>query len=132
MLNNLANLKEKFTNKLTWSVFRHDRMSLSVFSHNATKAFISALILSHLETWKKKVNYQTIKDMVKENYSNPKIITFVLTMCVSVCVCVYICWLTMVKGDPKATFSIATTSKVWRRVLFLSLDCSTLPLIHTL
>ena len=34
----------------------------------------------------------------------------------------------VVKGDPKAPFSIATTS----RALLLSLDCSTLPLIRTL
>ena len=35
---------------------------------------------------------------------------------------------TVVEGDPKAPFSIATTS----RTLLLSLDCSTLPLIRTL
>ena len=38
---------------------------------------------------------------------------------------------TLVEGDPKAPFSIATTRRC-RGVLLLSLDCSTLPLIPTL
>ena len=38
----------------------------------------------------------------------------------------------LVEGDPKAPFSIATTPRCRRRALFLSLDCSTLPLIRTL
>ena len=35
---------------------------------------------------------------------------------------------TLVKGDPMAPFSIATTPRCWG-VLLHSLDCSTLPLI---
>ena len=38
---------------------------------------------------------------------------------------------TLVEGDPKAPFSTATTLRC-KGVLLLSLDCSTLPLIHTL
>ena len=38
---------------------------------------------------------------------------------------------TVVEGDPKAPFSIATTLKC-RGALLLSLNCSTLPLIRTL
>ena len=37
----------------------------------------------------------------------------------------------VIKGDPKASFSIATTPRC-REVPLLSLDCSTLPLIRTL
>ena len=39
---------------------------------------------------------------------------------------------TIVEGDPKAPFSIATTPRCRGRALLLSLDCSTLPLMHTL
>ena len=39
---------------------------------------------------------------------------------------------TVVKGDQKAPFSIATTPRCRGRVPLLSLYCSTLPLIHTL
>ena len=39
---------------------------------------------------------------------------------------------TLVEGDPKAPFLIATTPRCRRRALFHSLDCSTLPLILTL
>ena len=38
---------------------------------------------------------------------------------------------TLVEGEPKAPFSIATTPRCWRALL-LSLDCSTLPLQCTL
>ena len=39
---------------------------------------------------------------------------------------------TVVEGDPKAPFSIATTPRCWGRARLLSQDCSTLPLILTL
>ena len=39
---------------------------------------------------------------------------------------------TIVEGDPKAPFSTATTPRRRGKPLFLSLDCSTLPLICTL
>ena len=38
---------------------------------------------------------------------------------------------TLVEGDPKAPFSIATTPRCRGWALFHSLDCSTLPLIFT-
>ena len=41
-------------------------------------------------------------------------------------------YITTVKGNLKALFSIVTTTKVYRRALLHSLDCSTLLLIHTL
>ena len=40
--------------------------------------------------------------------------------------------MTVVKGDPKALFLIATTPRCRGRALFPSLDCSILHLIHTL
>ena len=39
---------------------------------------------------------------------------------------------TLVEGDPKAPFSIATKTEMYGRALLLSLDCSILPLILTL
>ena len=41
-----------------------------------------------------------------------------------VCVCIKVKLATLVEGNPKAPFSTATTP----RALFLSLDCSTLPM----
>ena len=38
---------------------------------------------------------------------------------------------TIVEGDQKAPFSIATTPRCGGRALLLFLDCSTLPLIRT-
>ena len=44
----------------------------------------------------------------------------------------YVKLATLVKGDPKAPFSIATTLKCREGALLLCLDYSTLPLICTL
>ena len=66
-------------------------------------------------------------------------VTFVYFFIILMCIiftnikvkCYCICKLTIVEGDQKALFSIATTPRC-RGALLLSLDCSTLPLIHTL
>ena len=58
-----------------------------------------------------------------------------ICVCVCVCVCVYIYLLllaTIVEGDLKAPFSVATTPRCRGSSVPLSLDCSTLPLIPTL
>ena len=82
-------------------------------------------------SWHKK-NNKTWKITI-ENYKQCSIV-FNKT-CVCVCVCVYI-YISKVadhsRGWPEGSFFNSYYTKVLGRVLLLSPDCSTLPLIHTL